>query len=512
MLKNKNTKKIMLTTMIISLSLALNYSCSNTPNNTSTPTSSTKNVDYGRKIVGKATFPETRKAKVDFRIKANTSDVSKISTISLILPHDATSNQNKTIATGMTDSDGNFLIDTTKITLAPNTIYILEASKRSETNNIMTIRTLIKWNGNEWAGIAQSGEILIDQNTTALSAISNFTNTQSESLILSLPVEEGITTGADIANTSITKDDIKNVGEMVSSILQGGRDPIALLRYDASKAYKYYVDQTYNYKSLTTDNGCNGCSFIGADLKTSGSSLAGKDLSYADLRGQDLSQADLSGTILIGANLEGATLPQDLSYLNLSYTNLKGQDLTQSDVTGTNFTYSNLENCILSKESDPKDLTKARFTGASFKNSELTGANLSKVHLFEATFDGTKIKQVNFEKADMTGADLSNVYGKDIQDINFNENNLTGASFSTLDISNTDLSTSKVEGANFSKTIMTKNYGHINRNLNNCNFSEAIFDGLVFSGNISNSNFSRAKLNNIIFISTNCSNCDFSES
>ena len=64
----------------------------------------------------------------------------------------------------------------------------------------------------------------------------------------------------------INKTDILAVANLVNSILLGEKDPLALIKYDVSKPYKYFIDQTYNYNSIATENGCGGCSFIGANF------------------------------------------------------------------------------------------------------------------------------------------------------------------------------------------------------------------------------------------------------
>lgn len=526
------------------------YSCGLPTNNTAETKIKASKPENSKGLVGKAVFPASRKQESNFRIKnhgfktkATATDIGSVSTISVI-----TLGQNISIATGLTDVLGNFQLDMSKLTLTANAIYILEASKRTG-EDVETIRTYIKWNGTSWESIT-TGDVIINENTTAISIIASYLSVSSIDLISKIdPANLTDIFDSTNANVLISKDDITSVAKLVTSVLLGERDPIALIKYDATKPYKYYVDQVYNYNNIATKNGCTGCSFIGADFSNSGASLAGKDLSYSDLSGQDLSKQDLSGTILIGADLSGATLPKDLSYLNLSDTNLTGQNLTQMDVKGTNFSRANLTGAILSDETTLKDLTQARFTGANFTNASLVGANLSKVYLFETIMDNTNIKKANFEKADLTGVNLSNVQGKDFTDVSFKDTTLIGSSFSGLDLTNIDLSTANVQGSDFSKTIIKNK--RINTNLQNCNFSEANIDDshtdityVILSNNIigkpfttsieylndpekycypatvkdsfynvdlSGSNFEKANISNSIFYNIDCKNCNFSD-
>lgn len=491
------------------------YSCSLSTNTSDTKIKASK-PENSKGLVGKAVFPASRKQESNFRIKnhgfktkATATDIGSVSTISVI-----TLGQNTSIATGLTDVLGNFQLDMSKLTLTANAIYILEASKRTG-ENVETIRTYIKWNGTSWESIT-TGDVIINENTTAISIIASYLSVSSIDLISKIdPANLTDIYDSTNANVLISKDDITNVAKLVTSVLLGERDPIALIKYDATKPYKYYVDQVYNYNNIATKNGCTGCSFIGADLSNSGASLSGKDLSYSDLSGQDLSKQDLSGTILIGADLSGATLPKDLSYLNLSDTNLTGQNLTQMDVKGTNFSRANLTGAILSDETTLKDLTQARFTGANFTNASLVGANLSKVYLFETIMDNTNIKKANFEKADLTGVNLSNVQGKDFTDVSFKDTTLIGSSFSGLDLTNIDLSTANVQGSDFSKTIIKNK--RINTNLQNCNFSEAnigdsndLYNPYTFDNtNLSGSNFEKATIT-ARFNNVECKSCNFS--
>lgn len=455
----KISKALLLSTFLIFGS----YSCSLPTNNTASTKIKASKPENSKALVGKAVFPESRKAlsfktkALKFKTKATPVDIASVSTISVI-----NTAQNKTVATGLTDSLGNFQIDMSKITLAVNDIYVLEALKRTS-QDVETIRTYIKWNGTTWDSITV-GDVLINENTTSVALISTFLNVSPNDVIGKVD-NANLADIYDSTNTNILVSlaDINSVSKLVNSVLLGERDPVALIKYDASKSYKYYINQVYNYNSIATQNGCTGCSFIGADFSTSGASLAGKDLSYTDLSGQDLSNQDLSGTILIGADLRGAKLPDDLSYIDLSEVKLTGSDLKTGSVIknlkGTNLSYADLTGIDLSGISGTlSDLTKTRLTGCTFTNANLEYVDLTGVHLFDATFDNAKIDNSNFTNSDLTAVDLSSVFNKDLTNLKLIGTNLTGANLSNLDVTkifNKDMTGTLVSGVIMQNALLS---------------------------------------------------------
>ncbi len=531
-------KKILKTITLSSLLIFSVYSCTNQINNTS-EIKSIKPEKTGKVLVGKAVFPASRKEVASFKtksfntksnfktkglkIKAIPSDISSISTISVIIPSDSATTPNKTIATGITDISGNFQIDMSAITLVNNSIYVLEASKRTG-KDVETIRTFIKWNGTVWESMT-TGDALINETTTSVSIIASYLNVPSSDLISKID-PANISDIYDSTNTTvlITKADITKVAGLINSVLLGEKDPIALIKYDVSKPYKFFVDQTYNFYSITSENGCTGCSFIGANFSTSGVSLSGKDLSYSDLSGQDLSTQDLSETILVGADLRGANLPNDLSYLDLSETKLTTSDLKNGsglkNLTGTDLSFADLTGIDLSGISGTlSDLTKTRLTGCNFKDANLQYTNLKGVHLFDATFENTKIKESDLTNADLTAVDLSGIFNKEINNLILVGTNLTGANLSNLDlttIKNKDMTGTLVSGITMENAILS------GIDLSNKNFFQANLSGAVFTGagsgdnklqkaNFRNADLSKAKLNLLNLSDLNFTNCDLSD-
>lgn len=122
-------------------------------------------------IIGTAEFPVSK----SFTTKATLSDVGTKATVSLLYPSSDPTNPNMTIATGLTDINGNFTINL-KPTFSPaiNEVFVLEASKRigGGGNALMSIRTYVKWSGIGWDSMTNSG-VFINSKTTALSIIAD---------------------------------------------------------------------------------------------------------------------------------------------------------------------------------------------------------------------------------------------------------------------------------------------------------------------------------------------------
>lgn len=128
--------------------------------------SSYKNKDFS--IKGTTQFDN------NFKIKSE--DIATRATVSLIYPSDYSdiNLRNATIATGLTDLQGNFIINNDQ-NFSPqvNQVMVLEASKRvgGAGNTKLSLRTNIRWNGNIWESISTPG-IFVNKKTTSLSILS----------------------------------------------------------------------------------------------------------------------------------------------------------------------------------------------------------------------------------------------------------------------------------------------------------------------------------------------------
>lgn len=191
------------------------------------------NQNYGNilPIKGNVNFPNLSK----FNIKASTSDISSDSTVSLIYPSNHVENANKTISTGLTDKNGSFLINPNFKPIV-NEILVLEASKRLGTYGsfLMSLRTLVKWNGSTWSSI--TGEsIYINNKTTALTGIISL-------LSPSVNYENAINSFINLQPTDIKNkqngsiviksSSIISVSELVDFALSKNQDPISYLIHE----------------------------------------------------------------------------------------------------------------------------------------------------------------------------------------------------------------------------------------------------------------------------------------
>ena len=198
---------------------------------------------------------------------------------------------------------------------------------------------------------------------------------------------------------------------------------------------------------------------VGKDLSKTDLSkinLTGQDLSGANLSGKDLRKIDFTGTILRSANL--------------SFTNLSGQDLSGMDLRGINFHNANLENADLSNITISKviqysncpssddifldsilnercaiDLIKNEVPRTDFSNANMKGVTISPAPPYDF------IHFVNFEGADLTGVDISNIKFRAciFKGANLSNNNINNTAFVLCDFTNAKFTESNVIGAVF---------------------------------------------------------------
>lgn len=167
---NKKTINKLIISSILSMFTL--YSCSNEPlsNKAIEKSNFSKNKDYT--IRGFADFEDT---KNKFRIKSDNSITTR-ATVSLMYSNDFsdTNLRNSTIATGLTNEQGNFSINPdSNFEPIQNFVYILEAKKRigGAGNSVISLRTNIKFDGTKWESISYPN-ITLNKKTTALSIIS----------------------------------------------------------------------------------------------------------------------------------------------------------------------------------------------------------------------------------------------------------------------------------------------------------------------------------------------------
>lgn len=229
----KRSIKSTLLSMLASFSLITGCQ----PVSVNTSTNQINNIHYSniesKTIVkGKVEFPNSFPSA--FTVKATLNEIAPKATVSLLYPADQPTNPNVTVATGLTDTNGNFIINPS-ISFYPavNDIYVLEAAKRigGNGNDNIAIRTFIKWNGSGWDSITTPG-IYINTKTTALTVISGLnpsliTSTQT---IGKMPIVNDVTTVQDISGTTVTATIINNVRSLVSTVLEKNLDPVQYIK------------------------------------------------------------------------------------------------------------------------------------------------------------------------------------------------------------------------------------------------------------------------------------------
>lgn len=243
---NKVFKILLLTNLLI-------CSC-NTQNISNTKNSEINNLEknISTQIKGKAIFSEK-----GFSIKAD-PDIATKATVSLIYPPDYsnTNLRNTTIATGITDQSGYFVINLSA-NFQPNNndVFILDASKRI--NGIgsarISLRTYIKKTSSGWESITGSN-ILINKDTTSITLISNFA---SEKLSVQDSINKiSYNNGVRYVNydTTFTQSLFNKVIEAVIGSLLLFKDPVenVVISKEANGEYKassFMVSQYSTIKS-----------------------------------------------------------------------------------------------------------------------------------------------------------------------------------------------------------------------------------------------------------------------
>lgn len=214
-------------------------------------------------------------------------------------------------------------------------------------------------------------------------------------------------------------------------------------------------------------------------------SLCRSKLDEAKLVHANLKCANLFAASLVKANMESALMKG----VNFSYSNLTNAKLNHTDLTGaklqraklyraslnrsimnrTNFRNANLQEAILTYcHLEQSLLERANLTGANLERTNLTGANLENVRLTEsrlcyARLDRANLTGVNLDDADLSGAQLHNTIltyaslqrvklaGAKFFRVSLKGANLSGLEMPEINLEESDLSFSNIEGSNLTK-------------------------------------------------------------
>ena len=230
-------KKSFLNVLALSSLLVATFSC-----NTITPTSNLKESVKESKSINQNKFYNIIHGKIDFpnkfTTKATPAQVGVAATVSLINPSNHATAPNKTIATGLTDSNGNFAIDpNVNFTPAVGDLFILEGSKRigRTGKDLITLRTFIRWTATGWESIT-TPSLVINTKTTALTII---TDSQSGVVTPSDTIGKIDVSGANPVvsniNAQITSQNVLDVDTLVTNTLNKDSDPVRFIKYQTSQ-------------------------------------------------------------------------------------------------------------------------------------------------------------------------------------------------------------------------------------------------------------------------------------
>ncbi len=159
----------------------------------------------------------------DLRIQASLTDIQSQATVSLIYPSDHATRANQTIATGITNAEGEFVLSPgNNFTTAAGSIFVLEASKRIDGpgHPLLTLRTLLRWNGSAWSSITGT-TVQINALTTAIAIMSHYESSISSALTIESAVGGAIP--AELGDKS--SEDIEGLRDLVSQALFDNQDP-----------------------------------------------------------------------------------------------------------------------------------------------------------------------------------------------------------------------------------------------------------------------------------------------
>ena len=230
----------------------------------------------------------------------------------------------------------------------------------------------------------------------------------------------------------------------------------------------------------------------------SGLSLQNLDLSGVDFSGVKLNRAVLSHTNLSGAIFCNADLTEtvfekaNLAGVDLQQAILDNADLTAADLSGANLCNTRMIDAIFDHaKMIGTVINDAEAKGASFIKADLSGASFAKSVLSGADFSASNLSKVDFTRANLSEASVEGAQGPGVvmDGANLTElrasgkSSFTGGSFKQVwakesiweeaELSGTDFSFSKMEGASFSKSTL------INARLRAVDMKNARFDKAI---------------------------------
>jgi Tol biopolymer transport system component len=222
-----------LTSLFIS---ALLLSCSSQPvvNTVNNKTDTTIKVETKKKTDGKTIAGKVEFEDDDYKVKATTAEVSTGATVSIIYPSSHATMSNKTIASGLSDSSGNFIINPDdEFEPAAGDIFRLEAARRisGSGTSAATLNTYIRWTGSSWESITTPA-LKINKATTALAIIEiNDNSLAPAGTIGKINSANAVYTQTGTVTTQMLND----VAALVDEVLTKNLDPMQYVRINGTK-------------------------------------------------------------------------------------------------------------------------------------------------------------------------------------------------------------------------------------------------------------------------------------
>ncbi|MEK7432644.1 MAG: hypothetical protein AABZ74_05890 [Cyanobacteriota bacterium] len=208
-----------------------------------------------KNVSGKVFFPDY---ELKFKTQATISNISPKSIVTLSYPSDyvTVSLRNVVIATGLTDSLGNFTLNA-ETTFKPKVgdFFVLEATKRLEGAGFsnLALRTNVKWTGTAYESISKNATY-INSKTTAMSIITSLkpTSLSVAATIGTLNPNDQVITITD-TNATVSLSEIQTVTDLVDKALLQNKDPVATI---------VWANTTYLLRNSNAENpiftGCLG--------------------------------------------------------------------------------------------------------------------------------------------------------------------------------------------------------------------------------------------------------------
>ncbi len=255
-------------------------------------------------LKGQVSFPLTFKAQAS-------SQTPYLSTVSLIYPSEHPTKARQTLATGNTDEAGQFTLTLPADFDDVNTWFILEASRRQNSQNQRQRQSLQSWVkplSNGWQSLS-GPNVQLTPESTALSLLLQWNNLSAENFTQSLSTSAPITYTVPLTEVNAPEQiSFVNTTTAVTNALFSHLDPIAHLSPTDPSQYTATVPPTPQILQETLY--CPYCELEGADLSGSNlnlSQLTGANLQYANLSSSQLMNATLDNVQLTGARLDQAT-------------------------------------------------------------------------------------------------------------------------------------------------------------------------------------------------------------